>query len=148
MSTLSFLICNTATLHFRDWFYESEFLEDLLEARTIFTARYCCSKGSEKGDATAFVSVLLFLYNRNENNIEVVLEEFGVTDPFEDLGNQVNHYPHPCRRLALELMRLIGAHTYFFKKVTGHVTRVRSASDIIGPCCVIEYGNDRYVSIL
>ncbi|VDO19827.1 unnamed protein product [Heligmosomoides polygyrus] len=105
-------------------------------------------KGVSSDDDTSFGSILLFLYNRNSNSVKVVLEEFVVSDPFVDLGNQVNHVPHPCRRLALQLMRMVVEHNHFFKKIDAQSIRVRSAADILGPSCLLDYGTASYVSVV
>ncbi|KAL6723672.1 hypothetical protein Aduo_018651 [Ancylostoma duodenale] len=95
-----------------------------------------------------FGSIVLVLYNPRNNTVRMIVDQYHTADPFEHLHNLVNHFPHQAKRIALSLMRSIRAKNTYFKQLAGTGRRVRSALLIKAPCCMIQYENHSFISML
>lgn len=104
--------------------------------------------GTDFEEIESFGPIVIFLYNRRNNTVRVLVEEYNSSDPFELLHNLVNHNSHMAKRIALQLMRCIRDNNNYFRVLTGNVSRLRCASIIRGPCCLMKYGNQTFVSRL
>lgn len=78
-----------------------------LEPLLVIVTRHGLSGISNGRLFDAYGNVFMFIYNSVSYTIKVVLKEYETCDPFEQLGNSVNHFEHPQRHRTLQLLRLI-----------------------------------------